>query len=705
MIQILWVYDRPQIKLQYCYPWYLIQLFLKLPNNINKLDRIIHIISDELICSTIVYYYSTVFIGLINIMNLSGVKSPRHFIFLLPFACLLSLHYGIVNGAEMPNSGKTVIMPVEYLPDSTAASGQGDSIEITIVEEDTLLSETNNNTLKENILNLIQGAIFRDTTRIRPPYNLDIINREEDFKPYSGMRISNIYINKVPVVGGTVYDSLSREISAVGKFMNSLHTNTRDWVILNNLIFEVGDTVNSFTLADNERILRSLPFIRDARIVIIPVDSINVVNVGIITRDVFSIGINLNPKSVDDVSFSIFDRNLFGNGWEFRNNFRYRSNLNPSYDYEGIFSINNIMGSFISGTFIYKNAYEVNQIWLNFSKPFLNQETQYAGGLDLMQINQKDENLNYAISLYRAKIQDYWIGRSFLLGNSDARRNIRLGARYYKLYYDRRPFSAADTNVTYHNREVYLGNIIFNQLTYFTGTMISGFGITEDIPVGYALEFTGGLSDEEFKNRTYLGLETRMASWIENVGYLGLIMQLGSYLQSKSWEDGVFHSDFRYFSPLLHLGSYKYRQFFELDYTRGINRTDTKKIILEDESGISGLSHADLQGTERLLFSTQSVAFAPWSLWGFRFTFQAFLNVGWIGMEENPFSQSQFHSSVGVGCRVRNEGLVFRTLHLRFVYYPRVPGGGDDFGFELSTSEPVIFSPFNRGKPRILPFE
>ena len=277
------------------------------------------------------------------------------------------------------------------------------------------------------------------------------------------------------------------------------------------------------------------------------------VDIGIITRDVFSIGVNLNPRNTDDISFSIFDRNLFGNGWEFRNNFRYRSNLEPPLDYEGIFSIRNIMGTFISGSFVYKNNYDVDQIWFNLSKAYLTQEIKYGGGIDLIQTIQDDVNHDYKITLFKSQVQDYWVGRSFILGDPDDRRNIRIGARYFKLLYDKRPFTSADSNVTYHNRELYLGNITLSQLKYLTSSLITGFGITEDVPVGYSLEITGGLSDEEFKNRSYFGLEVRMASYNGNFGYLGGIAQLGSYLQNKEWEDGVFGLNFIYFSPLFNL--------------------------------------------------------------------------------------------------------------------------------------------------------
>ncbi len=218
------------------------------------------------------------------------------------------------------------------------------------IDDDTTKILIVEKSVKDDILDLVYGAIFRDTTNNNLDPNGDLIASEEQFRVYEDKIISNIYLKKIPVFGGAIDDSLVLKISDIEKFGNSMHSNTNDWVIFENLLFREGDEVQPIQIADNERILRRLPFIRDARILIIPRKEDEQVDVLILTRDVFSIGASLNIRTQNDIALSVYDRNLFGNGWEFRNTFRHRSDKDPSFGYEGIFDVRNIMGTFISGT-------------------------------------------------------------------------------------------------------------------------------------------------------------------------------------------------------------------------------------------------------------------------------------------------------------------------------------------------------------------
>ncbi|MBK6633791.1 MAG: hypothetical protein IPG38_05305 [Chitinophagaceae bacterium] len=71
----------------------------------------------------------------------------------------------------------------------------------------------------------------------------------------------------------------------VGK---ALHKNTADKVIKRNLFFNEGDPLYPYLLADNERYLRELIFIKDARILVdFAEGSADSVDVIVLTKDVF----------------------------------------------------------------------------------------------------------------------------------------------------------------------------------------------------------------------------------------------------------------------------------------------------------------------------------------------------------------------------------------------------------------------------------
>jgi hemolysin activation/secretion protein len=153
------------------------------------------------------------------------------------------------------------------------------------------------------------------------------------------------------------------------------------------------------------------------------------------------------------------------------------------------------------------------------------------------------------------------------------------------------------------------------------------------------------------------------------------------------------------------IGDIYFRHFVNAKYTNGLNRQDNETINIRDEYGIRGLSHNDLEGLKRLVFNFESRAFTPWKLLGFQFSFFAFTDLGWIGKTSNSLTDHDFFSAMGLGGRIRNEGLVFQTFNLRFSYYPITPEGISNYGFVLSASEPVFFSYFFGGKPQIIPYD
>ena len=121
---------------------------------------------------------------------------------------------------------------------------------------------------------------------------------------YGGKQIRYIYYNQLKVFGTTIEDT-SVVQSKLIRFANRLHYDTRTWMIKQSLFFREGDTVNAYKLVDNERYLRRLPFIQDARIYVInsydPSDSIDIV---VLTKDVFEYGgtitISIRHKSSGD---------------------------------------------------------------------------------------------------------------------------------------------------------------------------------------------------------------------------------------------------------------------------------------------------------------------------------------------------------------------------------------------------------------------
>ena len=107
---------------------------------------------------------------------------------------------------------------------------------------------------------------------------------------YSGKKIRNIAIERLNVFGANINDPAINEPKKIENLLNKTHVNTREFIIRNNLLFSEGDTISPLTLSDNERILRQLPYIDDARIIVMYLfQKMNLILL-CLTKDVYSLG-------------------------------------------------------------------------------------------------------------------------------------------------------------------------------------------------------------------------------------------------------------------------------------------------------------------------------------------------------------------------------------------------------------------------------
>jgi len=122
---------------------------------------------------------------------------------------------------------------------------------------------------RSKVAKQVYGLLIRSSTTELSD-TLNVVKSEAPFLPYEGFTISTITLIKVDVLEGNVLDTTLYAETGIGKAANSLHVKTKDRVIFRSLLFKPGDAVRPFTLGDNERLLRDLPFIQDARIQLIP---------------------------------------------------------------------------------------------------------------------------------------------------------------------------------------------------------------------------------------------------------------------------------------------------------------------------------------------------------------------------------------------------------------------------------------------------
>ena len=167
--------------------------------------------------------------------------------------------------------------------------------------------------------------------------------------------------------------------------------------------------------------------------------------------------------------------------------------------------------------------------------------------------------------------------------------------------------------------------------------------------------------------------------------------------------EGIFKSRVLYFSPLIPLKRFRFRQILLADWTYGLNRLDGEYISLSEQ--IRGLDGSPFQGTNRFIINAESITFTPWNFYGFRFAFYGFGDLGFLSDGALLFHRDNFYGAFGVGCRIRNESLVLKTVQIRIGYFTRTPDRFGEWKVDIDTRDPSLFIPIDPTRPSIIGFE
>lgn len=524
----------------------------------------------------------------------------------------------------------------------------------------------------------------------------------EQIREHEGKIINQIKIVKTDVFGQRINDTIYLKTSAVNNLLNSSHVNTRDIVIRNNLLFKSGDKFNPSVIIDNERILRALPFIDDARIVTIPVSETEV-DILIITKDVYSLGAALDFNRLNSGIIRLYDLNFLGIGHRIQANILFDYNEEANWGYGGSYSSENLFGTFIKTKLSYLNAFETETFSFSAKHNFITPEIKYSYGF-VQRLSYTQAEFDTAVSPYplRYYYQDYWFGRSFQISKN--RNRIIFSGRYTSNRIYERP---EIQNREYHQLQsysLYLASLAFSKENYYRMNLIYNYGRTEDIPHGTLFNLTAGYESNEFFNSFYSGLEVSHGNILPNKAYLYFKLGFGGFYNEHEFDRGIFQVQSHYFSRLMKLKRFQIRQFINFDYTNGIRRFADEFIGIGGPDGIRGLRSDSLTGTQRLVLNLETVAFSPYYLYGFRFTFYTFLDLGFIGASTDAILNREMYSGFGIGVRIRNENLAFRTFQIRLGYYPILPATYTARFIEVSGETYYRPEIFTTNRPSIIDF-
>lgn len=500
---------------------------------------------------------------------------------------------------------------------------------------------------------------------------------------YKGRTIRNINITVYDPFGHNVADTVIHNINSVQKFGNRLHITTRHFVIINKLLFKNNTPVNPLELSETERILRQSVFISDARIYITPSKNRDSVDVNVIVQDKWPITI---PILITDVSGNIKFRNqnLFGVGQQFE---QYVGFKRPDrFDFNGYYGIANIDNTYISSQLSYKTEKDLTQVSLSFDRPFYSPLSTWAGGIST---SHTWRVFNYTDTIEKldkhAPINniyyDVWAGKSIKLSDDTSlfsqSTNIILSGRHYNSRHLKRPPDNIDSSRTNYNSNALLGNIGFAVQQYYKDKYIYRFGANEDVPEGLIVQVTyGSLKNEYKKIRYYAGIEIARAKHFK-IGYLSSTISYGVFFNKNVTNDITTHYRLYYFSNLYQTGRWYWRQFFNFNMVHGENKLENTSINVNSDD-LYGFDGSGISGNTKMVLNSETVAYLPYHVIGFRFAPVVSVGLGMLGSPEHPVIQSNLFQAYSVGIMVRNENLLSSTFQFSIGMYPFLPNGKTD---------------------------
>ena len=544
---------------------------------------------------------------------------------------------------------------------------------------------------KKGIFKKLGDAIWIDAPQFNMQNNSGVIKNESPFTKYKGKIINQIQVNSVSyeIPFNDTMPSSKKIIRAVEE---ALYNSTTNKTMLKNLFFNTGDTLYPYLIADNEKFLRELAFIQDARIVasIDPADS-NGVIMNIEWKDIFPFGGSGNIGSIESFNAEINHNNIFGLGDKIQINALYDLDRRPLAATGFEYIKRNFMGSFLNLTFgidKIKPAFnsgrrEEYARYIKGDLPLVSPYHSFTGGFEFgtyASSNTYNTRLPYQhMYKYAYGMMDGWMGINIGAGlrvkdNLQTRLRKFISFRAMSKRFSEIPDTAnIKYNIHYSNIDAGLVALNIFKQEYYHTSYIYGFGRNEDVPEGYSFSVVSGLTQRNTKTRPYLGIDYERDYFSEQKNYTNFILKLGGYLHNGSLEDISFLSAVNYFTTLKKLSNPKWskRNFVQISATQQVNTILNEPLYLRSEYGIPTFKNDNIQAATRVSCNIESVYYNMVKYYGFSFAPFMFVNSSYIKLIGEAIEKGSIYTALGLGCRTRNENLVFGTIELKAYYYPR----------------------------------
>ncbi|WP_369754052.1 hypothetical protein [Flavobacterium sp. WC2409] len=563
---------------------------------------------------------------------------------------------------------------------------------------------------KNKFTKFMHGLIFqpiRATAKAKIP-------KQKTHKNLQGKIIRNITIVTLDPFGYSDSDTTAYPRNWSERTGNRLHLKTKELAIKNLLLFKKNSEYNSFIIQESERIIRSQRFVNRVTISeeLISKTS-DSVDVYIRVLDSWS----TIPKfevSNSRISVGLNENNFFGTGQQF--DYRFTNRFSDGKNANNLaYTIPNIKNTFIKTKLKYQTDLENNYTKsIDIERPFYSPLTKWAGGIFLEQQFRKDtlqgRDLIYVEQNFKYSSHDFWLGKAFNIfkANSVNERttNLILAGGFMNKNYIESPSIDYDPIDFYSNEKSLLMGIGINTRKFIEDKYIFKNGIIEDVPIGRIYGITAGYQYKNKSWRPYLGAQISFGNY-HKWGFLSTNLEVGTFFNQSKTEQSAFSFQANYFTHLIELGKWKFRQFIKPQVLIGLNRKNSigDQLSINENYGIQGFNSA-VYGTNKMVMTLQTQSYAPKDIGGFRMNPYFNYTIAVIGNSQSSVQKSKAYSKIGIGVIISNDYLVFSSFQFSLSYYPTIPFEGDNvFRTNAFQTTDFGFQTFELAKPRTVLFK
>ena len=470
------------------------------------------------------------------------------------------------------------------------------------------------------------------------------------------------------------------------------YSGTTNRTILHNLFFSAGDTLYPYLIADNEKFLRELTYLQDVKILPVEItDDTTQLDISIIWKDLFPIGGSAAMGSLKNISFEVNNDNLFGHGDRLQLFTSYDKDRKPNWGSGMIFTKRNIGGSFVNLSLGFQTLApafnsgrrEEREMLLRADLPLVSPYHAFTGSFEVSKRQTQNGYLTDSIYFrdfnYAYSNTDAWIGYNIgakkrLTENLQTRKRKFISLRTMNRFFSVIPdFFKNNYHPSYANVKGILGAFSIFEQDYYHTNFLYGFGRNEDVPEGFNISIITGMVQHNQTSRPYAGFEYNREYFSNQKNYVNYTIKFSSYLHERNLQDISLFTHLEYFTRLRTIRESRWysRLFFSGSVTQQLNTVFNEPLRLVSDFGIPELNIFDIKGSTRISSNFETVFYNTTRTFGFSFAPFVFSNFTYIKPIGIPIKSGDVYTSIGGGCRTRNENLVFGTMELKVFYHTR----------------------------------